>query len=369
MMGLVYAGANDPVEFGNASETTVLIGGIDGVIISNMSNTLYVNGTQGKVGIRTTSPASTLHIVHPDTVNTSLILDGGRTTGGSQVLFTNSYWVDSNKYGMGAIEVRDSGISGGDMYFKTTTNGGGTSGEPSTKVFIQDNGNTGIGTTSPNQTLSVAGTGYFSGDVYIAGTLTGGSPMKHGKDPDSAEHFNHTYDFSTDCYWDYDGVPTLSYYKTGQLVTEYNSSYCEYYYEKSELYDEVKDKQVITEEHTINYVDEKDVVIKTEIKNKTRKVMLKDLKHIDGKWQLIKPDIKKTIIQEKIIVEEPVIDLPMREFNTSIMAEPVYTCSTTGRIADNCYRTSSSGLSCYYWNETMDKESYYRCTKGIWELK
>ena len=59
---LVSAGANDPSRFGNLTDTTVMIGGAEGIIWTNGSNTFYVNDSLGKIGIGTSTPSEKLYI-------------------------------------------------------------------------------------------------------------------------------------------------------------------------------------------------------------------------------------------------------------------------------------------------------------------
>ncbi|MEX0920304.1 MAG: hypothetical protein WDZ69_01835, partial [Candidatus Pacearchaeota archaeon] len=50
-----------------------------------------------------------------------------------------------------------------------------SSGEIGTSLFLENTGNVGIGTTSPQNLLNVAGDGNFTGDLHVGGTLYDGS--------------------------------------------------------------------------------------------------------------------------------------------------------------------------------------------------
>ena len=105
---------------------------------SSLSTKLTVSRDSGNVGIGTTSPAKTLH-VFSGTDNEGIFMQG--TGGGHWFNFQSG---TSNLWSMGA----QTGMMG--WYNRTTGNVG-------YKMVIQDGGNVGIGTTSPNGKLEVLG--------------------------------------------------------------------------------------------------------------------------------------------------------------------------------------------------------------------
>ena len=118
-------------------------------------------GTDGNVGVGTTSPVAKLHIVGaPTSGNGTLALQGTAAGNSNNVYLTFS---DLNGTRQG--------------YFGAVGGGNITLGTDSSRNIILNGGNVGIGTTSPSNRLGVAGSGYFAGDLAAAnitatGTLT-----------------------------------------------------------------------------------------------------------------------------------------------------------------------------------------------------
>lgn len=129
------------------------------------TNTLYVDSTNNRVGVGTTSPAQDLHIADSFPVIRLEDTDG-----------TDQYSDIIHSGGNINIDARN-GASNGEIRFRGM--GGG-----STTVYgrFDTSGNFGIGTASPSAELDVAGTGLFSGRLGI-GTDLGANPS--GADPDA----------------------------------------------------------------------------------------------------------------------------------------------------------------------------------------
>jgi hypothetical protein len=74
----------------------------------------------------------------------TLIVAGGRSAGkAGHIVFTNSYWSSANNFpapGAASIMAIDSGSSGGELIFSTTSNGGGVNGTPAERVRITQDG-------------------------------------------------------------------------------------------------------------------------------------------------------------------------------------------------------------------------------------
>jgi hypothetical protein len=125
--------------------------------------------SSGNVGIGTTSPNKNLTVEWLDnntSVDTGEGLGGG--TAGSGVLIQNGSYV-ANTYANldfrsgnadGRIAYKYNSVNDGDFHFITDDGN-----NPETKLFIKNNGNVGIGTTSPSEKLEVTGNIAVSGSV------------------------------------------------------------------------------------------------------------------------------------------------------------------------------------------------------------
>jgi len=154
MIGMVNAGENDPVDFGNTTDVTVWVGGADGMLWSTVGNTLYVNGTQGNVGIGTVTPAVPLDVHQLTTGNDILrLLDTGKD-GRFNVVARGGVdgqmeIVNYNGSAYKHLDIQGSKISMGVSGDETDFN-------------IDSAGKVGIGTTSPSSPLEIHGTGAFA---------------------------------------------------------------------------------------------------------------------------------------------------------------------------------------------------------------
>ena len=155
------AGIGQDLEYGNTAITTLRF--------DSDRWRLYAGGTSSEVatiteggnfGIGTTSPNKNLTVewLSNNTVITQEGLGGG--TAGSGVLIQNTSST-ANSYANldfrsnnadGRIAYKYNSINDGDFHF-ITDNGN----NPETKLFIKNNGNVGIGTTSPSEKLDVFG--------------------------------------------------------------------------------------------------------------------------------------------------------------------------------------------------------------------
>ncbi|MCB9811704.1 hypothetical protein H6783_02225 [Candidatus Nomurabacteria bacterium] len=123
------------------------------------SNVYY---NSGNVGIGTTSPQTTLHVSDTSAI---LRLDPTGASGDASI----QYYAD-------AAARWSSGVDNDDSYkYKISTGSALGSGEALT---IDTSGNIGIGTTTPDQILTVAGNAYITGgattsDLYVTDTFSG----------------------------------------------------------------------------------------------------------------------------------------------------------------------------------------------------
>jgi hypothetical protein len=177
-------------------------GNINSTFRVGNGNVFFASTVLDKVGIRTVSPEATLHVegtiggsasdipmkfvrnaVTTSTTQTSMI--GKVTTTGDMVdgfgskyrfVIQDNASVENN---IGEIGFMRSGADNSGAFFIDTAN----TGTLSTKFTILPNGDTGIGTTTPNQKVQVVGNINMSGTLYY-GALVANSPHVFGADPD-----------------------------------------------------------------------------------------------------------------------------------------------------------------------------------------
>ncbi len=133
------------------------------VSIGNTSTTqLFINGTTGNVGIRTTSPSQKLHVTSATNLDGLTVETTGDTAPGVRLLAgsTNAAsrnWGFSTNYGnFGDFVIRESTARLGDPISVG-----------STRLTILSGGNVGIGTTSPSYKLDVNGNVRLNNTLYI----------------------------------------------------------------------------------------------------------------------------------------------------------------------------------------------------------
>jgi hypothetical protein len=145
------------------------------------SSALYINGS-GNVGIGTTTPARALEVYSSNTSQTAqLIVSSGTNTKAYLGTFSNSLyltaggtfnggWSTDGSNAVGAIVI---GASNNDSSIAFQTNN--TNAAPQNRMFINNAGNVGIGTTAPTSKLHVVGlptssSGLTAGAIWIDGT-------------------------------------------------------------------------------------------------------------------------------------------------------------------------------------------------------
>ena len=119
----------------------------------NVCDILYVNGSSGNVGIGTAGPGSRLEVektVANAAYEDLVIIDSNNINvgGGGGIKFKYS----ASPLARIAAKGGPGGF-GGSLYFDTQASGGDGSDRLGTKMTILDSGNVGIGTTSPGELL------------------------------------------------------------------------------------------------------------------------------------------------------------------------------------------------------------------------
>ena len=144
----------------------------------NNTHALFVQGSDGNIGIGTTSPGALLNVVGASDQNNGLIKIQG--TSGSGDYNGISFWARSGGSNAPARNwiIIPNGSADGTLDFRRSTT---STGNPTTETVTFDtNGNVGIGTTSPIAMLAVNGSVNFialptdAGTAYICTTLATG---------------------------------------------------------------------------------------------------------------------------------------------------------------------------------------------------
>jgi hypothetical protein len=165
---------------------------------SNVARDIIIQPLGGNVGIGTTAPQFKLDLTYGDVTGPAMVISGGRTSGGApEILFKNSFWAAGN-YGYVSITAEDNGAAGGNLIFKTSASGGGSTGVPTERMRIDSSGNVGIGNSSPVSKLDVTGIARFSSVAFSA--PSGGKGLEVWYQSDSDKGFIGSFDRASTTY-------------------------------------------------------------------------------------------------------------------------------------------------------------------------
>ena len=123
------------------------------------SGLFYINGTNGNVGIGTTTQKATLQV---GTGSFIMEPSAGNSNFGDNAYFSGGGWKYINTNGAGMLQIDNSG----NIYFATAPSGTADNAITfSTRMYITQAGNVGINTTSPSSTMALT----VNGNTTISG--------------------------------------------------------------------------------------------------------------------------------------------------------------------------------------------------------
>jgi len=137
--------------------------------INNNAIDIFAINQSGFIGIGTTSPSTSLHIVGG---KSQLTLDGGASAGAGFLLNTGLSGSDRRNWFIGTEE-----NVAGDFVIKNSTAAGGNANAGTTRIAILSNGNIGFGETAPNARLDIVG---VSNAANTYGSLVVRNPSQTG---------------------------------------------------------------------------------------------------------------------------------------------------------------------------------------------
>ena len=130
------------------------------------TNTLFVNSSNNRVGINTTTPSYTLDVVTPDNANANVQIISGTTSGTLAQLFMrtqntdgdcNIYFGDASNSTAGWVRYAHANNS----LFLGTSN--------AHRLTVNSVGHVGVNTTTPSYNLQVNGDAYVTGQLLLKG--------------------------------------------------------------------------------------------------------------------------------------------------------------------------------------------------------
>jgi hypothetical protein len=142
-------------------------------LFSNNTETMVLSSSN--VGIGTSSPATTLDINNPTASSNLPFIRIGNSGGGAanQVGIKLSPWTGRAGGDSSQIIAIDDGAASSHLLFYTAASGAATT--STERMRITNNGNVGIGTTSPAYALDVNGTARINGNIRGVTVTVGGS--------------------------------------------------------------------------------------------------------------------------------------------------------------------------------------------------
>jgi hypothetical protein len=197
LSGSIAAGSITGSLLGTASfastASNVLGGGASYIPLWNTATSLsssVMYQSSGNLGIGTTSPTASLHVYKGLAGTTTadrttpldvLVIESENTAQtefdgfGQSIVFRGSTYNDSTQRALGKIihQIRDDSVNttrGSSLNIQLAT--GSTGNTLASRLYIDYNGNVGIGTTTPNAKLDVNGNAIITGSLTVTGTIT-----------------------------------------------------------------------------------------------------------------------------------------------------------------------------------------------------
>ena len=140
--------------------------------LATVTERMRIDST-GNVGIGTSSPQAKLQ-TSTAVDGAQGIFSGAQSTNEQTLLFSNAYYTNNATAGVAAIGWIDSGSSGGNLTFKTGTNGGGVTNIPTERMRITSAGLVGIDNQTPVGKLDITQATTNTSAIIVAHSGAGG---------------------------------------------------------------------------------------------------------------------------------------------------------------------------------------------------
>ena len=172
VQGTAALGNTTTTGFANVT-STLQVGGV-ATFAANAnfdSGVLFVDGTNNRVGVNTTTPQHALDVNAGVSTNIQASFGASISSGVWTGIHFGYTEAGNSLYRKSALvfERQDGAARGKIHILNNAQNGSDSATLADSKVTVQYDGNTGIGNTAPTHKLSVNGTGYFGDDLTVNG--------------------------------------------------------------------------------------------------------------------------------------------------------------------------------------------------------